>query len=58
MTNKIKRMRSVVKLISTLNMIFSVTHYLELRNVISIHCVFSFHSKGRSWIGCVDIIEH
>ena len=44
-------------LYATQNMIFSVTYYLELRNVIIVYCASHFFTNhGR--IGCLDTIEH
>ena len=39
------------------NMIFSVTYYLELRNVINVYYAsYFFTNDGR--IGCLDTIRH
>ena len=43
--------------ITILNMIFSVTYYLELRTAISIYCIIPYFTKTCE-IGSLDIMEH
>ena len=47
-----------VSIETTLNIIFSVTYYLRLHNIIIIYCITLFFSFNGGQIGCVDIVEH
>jgi hypothetical protein len=47
-----------VLLVSTLNIVFGVTSYLELRYVISIYLPVCLSPHFCSQIGCLDIIEY
>jgi hypothetical protein len=42
---------------TTLDIVFNVTHYLELRYAITIYCISHFF-PNEDQISCLDIIEH
>jgi hypothetical protein len=42
---------------TTLNIVFNVTHYLELHDVVSINYISQILSK-KILVGCLSIIEH
>ena len=44
------------QIVTTLNMTFIVTYYLELCNAITLLCILFFANHGR--IGCLDTLEH